>query len=328
VGYDSSEVKVNHCRIGRNALVLFVVALLGALSALAQEKSDTGTVPVRMTVTLSVVGDRRMPDVKIEDVSVQQRRNRLQVTGWTPARGDRAGLDLFILIDDASDTSLGSQLNELRTFINAQAPSTNVGVGYMRNATVQIVQNFTTDHAAAASSVRLPLGNTGSFGSPYLSVIDLMNRWPEHPNRRVIVMITDGIDRARGGPRSRGLGTFPDVNRASDVGQRTGTIINTIYAPGVGFRTRNFWEATNGQNGIAKLSDETGGESFFLGLQSAVSFRPYLDSIQTSLSNQFILEFRAVPGRRAGLQSVSLGTEVAGVELVSADGVWVPAAGR
>jgi len=28
------------------------------------------------------------------------------------------------------------------------------------------------------------------------------------------------------------------------------------------------------------------------------------------------------------LQSVSVGTEVSGVELISADGVWVPAAGR
>jgi hypothetical protein len=319
---------VNTYRVGRSAVVLVVAAFLVSLSARAQENSNSGAVPVRMTVTLSAIGNGSMPEVKQEDVSVQQRRTNVQVTGWTPARGAHAGLDLFILIDDASDTSLGSQLGELRTFINAQQPTTSVGVGYMRNATVQIVQNFTPDHAAAAGSLRLPLGNTGAFGSPYLSVIDLMNRWPAHPSRRVVVMVTDGIDRTRGGPRFRGLGTFPDVNRASDVAQRTGTIIYTIYAPGVGHRSRNFWEATNGQNGIAKLSDETGGESFFLGLQSAVSFRPYLDGIQTALNNQFLLEFRAMPGRRAGLQSVSIGTEVAGVEIISADGVWVPAGGQ
>src|SRR5437660_834799 len=130
-----------------------------------------------------------------------------------------------------------------------------------------MVQNFTTDHAQAAKTLRLPMGNTGVFGSPYLSVIDLMKRWPEHPNRREIILLSDGIDRARGGPRSRLSTVTPDVDSASDVAQRTGTLIHTIYFPGVGRLHRNFWEANNGENGMAKLSDETGGESFFLSFQ-------------------------------------------------------------
>jgi hypothetical protein len=51
---------------------------------------------------------------------VKQGKERVRVTGWKHAGGDGAGLDLFILIDDASDSSLGSQLNDLREFINAQ----------------------------------------------------------------------------------------------------------------------------------------------------------------------------------------------------------------
>ena len=178
-----------------------------------------------MTVTASGLGDGRAPDLTQNDVIVRQRRDTLRVTKWVPARGAAAGLDLFILIDDASDTSLGSQLNDLRAFINAQPPTTSVGVGYMRNATTQIAQNFTTDHALAANALRLPLRNAGAFGSPYLSASNLMNRWPQHANRRVLVMITDGIDRARRGTRSRGLNTIPDVTTTATVAQRTGTII-------------------------------------------------------------------------------------------------------
>ena len=107
---------------------------------------------------------------------------------------------------------------------------------------------------------------------------------------------------------------------------RTGTIIHTIYAPGVGRCRRNYWEATNGQMGIAKLSDVTGGESFFLGLQQPVSFTPYLDQLQKILNNQYLLSFSAQPGKKAQLQNVTINTEVAGVELASADAVWVPAA--
>jgi len=314
-------------RTFRSKALLFLI-LVASVVLFLQAKAPTPPegVAVRMVVTASSVGDDSVPEVSMRDVQVSQRRQTLKVTGWTPTGRSQAGLNMFLLIDDASDRSLGSQLNELRDFINAQAPSTLVGVGYMRNATVQIVRDFTNDHAAVANAVRLPLGNTGAFGSPYLSVIDMMNRWPEHPSRRVIVMVTDGIDRARGGPRSRNLSTMPDVTRASDLAQRTGTLIYTVYTPGVGSRRRNFFEATAGQNGIARLSDESGAESFFLGVQAPVSFRPFLDRIQTALNNQYLLEFRAIPSGRAGLQSVSVGTELSGVELISADGVWVPAA--
>jgi hypothetical protein len=306
---------------------LAMVAMLAATPGLgAHDAPAASTVPVRMTVTASVDSDKRTPEIKKDDVAVRQGKDRLQVTEWIPAQGDRAGLDLFILIDDASDSNLGSHLDELRAFLKAQPSTTSIGVGYMRNATVQIVQNFTTDHDAAAKSLRLPMGSVGAYGSPYLSVIDLMKRWPAHQNRREVVMITDGIDRARRGMTRRGLSINPDVDTASDVAMRTGTIIYTIYAPGVGRSRRNYWEATNGQMGISKLSDVTGGESYYLGLQSPVSLKPYLDQLQNALGNQYLLSFSAQPGKKTGLQYVSISTEVAGVEFAAADAVSVPLA--
>jgi hypothetical protein len=309
------------------ASMLFATMLIGFLPLQAQEKEPKKTSPAQMTVTLRVQGDnKRTPEVKKEDVIVKQGKDRLRVTSWRPASGDRSDLALFVLIDDASDVSLGSHLDDLRMFVQALPSSTSVGVGYMRNGTVQIAQDFTTDHDQAGKALRLPMASSGAFGSPYLSVIDLMKRWPEHPGRREIVMITDGIDRFRGGLHYGGLGSIsPDVDSASRVAQRTGTIIDTIFIRGVGRWGRNYWEITNGQNGIARLSDETGGESYFLGTQNPVSLKPYLDDVQKSLSNQYLLEFRAVPGQKPGSQYVDLNTEVAGVELDSADSVWVAA---
>jgi hypothetical protein len=307
--------------------MLLAFTFLAMLPVEAQQKSVVETTPVQMTVTLRALGDdKRMPEVNREDVVVRQGSNRLQVTGWEPAQGARAGLDLFILIDDASDPSVGSQYDDLRSFINAQPSTTSVGVGYMRNGTVQIAQNFTTDHSQAAKALRLPIASSGAYGSPYLSVIDLMKRWPADSNRREVVMVTDGIDRFRGGPGHRGLATIsPDVDSASRVAQRTGTTIHTIFTRGVGRVANNFWEITNGQNGIAKLSDQTGGESYYMGTQNAVSFKPYLDSLQQSLDNQYLLEFHAAPGTKPAPLYVKLSTEVAGVELNSADSVWVNA---
>jgi hypothetical protein len=306
--------------------MLLAVVFLGLLPARAEAKpANAGQ--VQMTVTLRLLGDdKRMPEVSRDDLIVRQGGNLLQVTGWTPASGDRAGLDLFILIDDACDPVLGSQLDDLRSFINALPSTTSVGVGYMRNGTVQITQNFTTDHNQAAKALRLPVASSGAYGSPYLSVMDLMKRWPAGSNRREVVMVTDGIDRFQRGPRYPGFGYIsPNVDSASRMAQRTGTIIHTIFARGVGRWGSNFWEITNGQNSIAKLSDETGGESYFLGTQNLLSFKPYLDSLQKALDSQYLLEFRAIPGKKPVLQYVKLTTEVAGVELNSADNVWVDA---
>jgi hypothetical protein len=276
------------------------------------------------------------------------------VTDWIPAREEQAGLQLFILVDDTSDTSLGMQLGDLRDFINAQAPTTAVGVGYMRNTTVNIVQNFTTDHAQAAKVLRLPLASLGASDSPYLSLISLMKGWPENKLRRTVLMVTDGVDRLRGlstpsgavqpstrttpanrrapltADMTRNYTTLPavspDVDSASRMAQRYGVIVHSIYTPGVGHAGRNFFELNNGQNAIAKLADETGGESFFLGLQTPVSFKPYLDRLQLILNNQYFLVFQAIPGKKDGLQRVKISTEVPKVEIVSADNVWVSAA--
>jgi hypothetical protein len=337
-------------------VVLLVLLGLGlaTLGMRGQEKSSPGTVPVHMVVMVEPLrdSDNTVPALSREDVKVRQGKNNLQVTGWIPARGDQAGLQLFILIDDTCDTTLGGQLDDLRAFIKAQPATTWIGVGYMRNAGVNIVQNFTTDKDQAAKAVRLPLGSLGASDSPYLSLISLLQGWPENKMRRSVIMVTDGIDRLRGlstasgtaspsrmGPGPATAGNFgrgyqtmpsisPDVDRASSAAQRYGVIINSIYFPGVGRAARNYYDLNNGQNGMAKLADETGGESFYLGLQTPVSFKPYFDRLQLILDNQYFLVFQAIPGKKDGLQRVKISTEVPKVEIVSADNVWVPAAAQ
>lgn len=308
-------------------VALSTIAVLAGLAPLrAQEASESPAVPVSMTVTASVPENKTMPEITASDVIVKQGKQRLQVTEWVRAQGDRAGLDLFILIDDSAASSLGSQLDDLSSFIKAQPSTHLVGVGYMQNAIVKVAQDLTKDHDAAAKALRLPLGSVGAYASPFLSVIDLMKRWPEDPNRHEVIMVTDGIDRARRGMPWRGLYVNPDVDSASDLAMRTGTIIHTIYTPGVGRFRHNFWEATNGQMNIAKLSDVTGGQSYFLGLQNPVSFRPYLDDLQKVLDNQYRVRFGAKPGQKSALQAVTFDTELAGVDFSAADAVWVPAA--
>jgi hypothetical protein len=267
-----------------------------------------------------------------------------------PARDDNGALQLFILIDDTCDTGIGNNLNDLREFINAQPPTAMVGVAYMSNATVQVAQNLTVDHAAASKAVRLPRGNLSSMDSPYLSLISLVKSWPQSKVRREVLVVTDGIDRLRGAstasgfasPGGMGMGRMPgpaatmpttmpsismDADTASTASQRYGVIVHSVYSPGVGRLGRNAWEAQLGQSGIAKIADETGGEYFALGTQNPVSFKPYLDRLQKMFNNQYFLVFQAVPKKKDGLQRVKLSTTAANVDIAAADNVWVPGSG-
>ena len=77
---------------------------------------------------------------------------------------------------------------------------------------------------------------------------------------------------------------------------------------------------------MSRLSNKTGGKSFYLGLQSPVSFAPYLNDLQKALDNQYLLSFAAAPGKKPTMQPLSLNTEIAGVSLAAQDAVWVPGA--
>lgn len=329
---------------------LFVLAV-GARIGYSQAKPASGTVQVHMVITDQAVNDdSEVPVLTAENVQVKQGKDVLKVDQVIPARDDNGALQLFILIDDTCDTGIGNNLNDLREFINAQPPTAMVGIAYMSNATVQVAQNLTVDHAAASKAVRLPRGNLSSMDSPYLSLISLVKSWPQSKVRREVLVVTDGIDRLRGAstasgfasPGGMGMGRMPgpaatmpttmpsismDADTASTASQRYGVIVHSVYSPGVGRLGRNAWEAQLGQSGIAKIADETGGEYFALGTQNPVSFKPYLDRLQKMFNNQYFLVFQAVPKKKDGLQRVKLSTTAANVDIAAADNVWVPGSG-
>jgi hypothetical protein len=331
---------------------LIALTLLGFGARIVSSQENPGassTIQVHMVITDEAVrDDSEVPILRPENVQVKQGKTSLKVDHLIPARGDNAALQLFILIDDTCDTGIGNSLNDLRDFINAQPATTVVGVAYMSNASIQIAQNFTADHAAAAKAIRLPRGNLSAMDSPYLSLISLIKGWPEQKVRREVLMVSDGIDRLRSDPTTRaayspsygratrapmpassmstGMSTIsPDADTASTTAQRYGVIVHGIYATGAGRMGRNAWEAQLGQGGVGKIADESGGEYYSLGTQNLVSFKPYLDRLQRVLENQYYLVFGVVPKNKAGLQRVRISTESPGFEIAAADNVWVPA---
>jgi len=278
-------------------------------------------VPVHVVVTAVSPHGGDIPVLNREDVVVQEGHDRDTVTDWTPAQGDHAALELFLLIDDAASTSLGSQLEDLRQFVSAQPASTLVGIAYMQNGTARVLQNLTNDHAQAAKALRLPLGELTINASPYFSLSDLIKRWPQDKARHEVVMITDGMDRFYGsGPDD------PYVDTAVEDAQRAGVIVYGIYTPGIGRDSASYWRFWWGQIYLSRVADETGGQSYYIGFSgAAVTFTPYLDDIAQRLNHQYWLGFLARPQKKAGMQRIRVTTEVPHVQLVAQNRVYVSA---
>lgn len=313
------EVRMRRRRILFATLAMLLSATLSHAAA-PQSSSSTG-VPVEIVVTAVSRHGGDTPVINREDVMVYEGRERDTVTDWVPAQGDRAALDLFLLIDDTTSTSIGSQLDDLRQFITSQPPTTKVGVAYMLDGIAQVLQNPTEDHAQAAKALRLPMGQPGVNTSPYFSLSDLVKRWPKDGARHEVVMVSDGIDRFWGsGPDD------PYVDTAVEDAQRAGVIVFSIYNPGMGRHGTSYWRFWWGQIYLSKLSDQTGGQGYYFGFTgAAVSFAPFLDDIAERLRHQYWLTFLAKPQKKAGMQPIKVRTELHHVELVAQDHVYVPA---
>lgn len=297
------------------ALLTFASLLPSVLSA--QTKETGGN--VTFTVTAVAKKDADVSNIAKDDIQLFQGKERKQIGDWK--KGDT--LFLAILIDDSIDSTAGGQWDYLKEFIMGQPASTIIMLGYIRNNTVLVAQDFTANHELAAKALRIPIGIGALGSSPYLATIDMLKRWPDTGIRRSIVLITSGIDYFRG----PGWGPFyPDLDPLISRAERQNTNIWSIYYPSAGHRGRSYWVLNNAQNNIDKLSEDTGAESYFLGGGMPVSIKPYLDEIGGHLNNQYLLTFAGNGGAKGKYQSVKVKTEVKDVEFMTPAAVYFPGA--
>lgn len=301
-------------RFPRTALMLAIFAAafcLSAVNALA-----AGPNSVTMTVTAVGKKDTAPPEVKRDDIKLYQGKEGLQVADWR--RSEK--LFLAILIDDSLDNNVASQWRDLKDFINEQPPTTYIAVAYGRNGEAVLAQDFTTDHALATKAIRIPFGSRAAFDSPYLELQDLIKRLPATGERRSIMFFTSGIDYFRGGfgPQD------PDLDTTIEHAQKGNVNIWTIYAPDAGHLGRGLFRVSLAQSNLTQLSDESGGESYYLGFGPAVTFKPYFDDINLHLRNQYLLTFEGNGGKKGRFERVRVHTEIANLEFLNASEAFVP----
>ena len=293
--------------------VLSITPLLAALSfgAFAADSFPTPErVSVQAIVTVRPVAGQPSQTLHTGDLTVIENKTNVPVTQLERLSGDLAGMQLFIFLDDSTrSSSLGTQLPELKKFVAALPPSTQVAIGYMRNGSYSLAQAFTADHAKAANALRLPISVPGENGSPYFALSDLVKRWPsqEPAIRRTVLMLTDGVDRYYA---TNSIIDDPYLDTAVHQASQRGINVYSIYLRGAGFYGRGLWSTNVAQSRLMQVSDRTGGFAYFQDLTDPVSIRPFLNDFDDRMAHQYRVTFEAA--REKGSQPVKFQTEVPG----------------
>ncbi len=314
-------MNINIYRKGLLLLGVFAMAsLMPLVSKAATEAASATSDPssVVMTVTATAKKNAQPPEISKNDLELFQGKERVQVADFK--RGET--LYLAVLIDDSLRSSLASQWSDLRAFMMAQPPTTYIAVAYARNGVAMVAQDFTTDHALAAKALRMPLGSVGAATSPYLAVQDWTKRWPAAGQRSSIILFSSGVDYFRGGPAT----LDPDLDTTIARAQKQNINIWTIYAPDSVRRGRNSFRAFNWQSNLERLSQQTGAESYALGLGAPVNLKPYFDRIQQNLNNQYLLAFVGDGGHKGKYETVKVTSELHNVGFLTPSEVFLPAA--
>ncbi len=297
--------------------LLIALAIFVGRTAFAAPNSDLSTVPVTSVVTVLGPKFTAPPPVGKDDVIVHVKDQRADVTTWNPAQGDHSELHLAILIDDG--INLGPHLQELRHFVATEPNSAAIGIFYASNGMTVTAAPFSTNHEMEAGKVRVTLGPGSASTSVYLSLIDVMKKMQSLTGRREILLISDGHDPLRGDLQD------PDVDRVISSSQKSGIVIHTLYST-VGRRGRGLFRQGLAQDNLIKVSSGSGGQSFFQGFDTPVSYTPFLDQLDMVLHNQYFLTFATPPSTRkkGDFRSLKVTTEQRNVSITTQTEVFIP----
>jgi hypothetical protein len=278
--------------------------------------------PVRMVVTLGHHYGQTPPLLTKDDLTVTERYNTLLVNDLIPLRGERAGLELFFLVDNCSNCEPGSKFEELSRFIRSQPESTKIGVAYIRNGELQIAQNPTADRPRAIRALSTPEGNKPA--SPFNALAALIRTWPETcaqgKCRRAVLMISNGIN-----PDAQNKLQDESAEAALEAAQRAGVTVYVIYHPSADYLKIGTSQLYSGQVQLAHVADESGGEAYFLGFDPLPSLGPFLADLSDHLANQYLLEFTAKPAEQPGeLERITVKSKIGDIEMMAPDKIAVP----
>ncbi len=276
-----------------------VSIIMTALFVGAQKKPTIRTIQsvsngTEMTIVVTPVPRGEKEEIvaaKLQgsDFAVYENKVRQRILNVRPA-GD-VPTTIAIVIQDNLNWRVNNEIKGLREFISKLPAGTRVMTAYLGLGGAIVMQEPTTDRKQAADSLRVIRSSSFPLTfSPFDGVADAAGHFNQTNERRLMIVISDGLDMSRGfGGASPTMSI--GLDRAISECQRRGVAVYTIYAP-VGERRYGRFDLNYGQGSLIRLADETGGESYFTSIEF-INFAPYLEEFIETSRRQWIITYRS-----------------------------------
>lgn len=305
------------------SIALTATAILAIAPAFAQKNDQMGQGRAVVTI-LPSAKNGTVSQVPAQSLKLKVNGKDSTVTDFSPLANADSPVELVLLLDSGSRSSLGSEFNDIETFVKEMPPNTRMAIAYMENGRAAFASQLSSNAADVLKGLHLSTGFPGSNASPYFCLSDLAKSWPSHDRtaRREVLMVTDGVDNydRRYDPDD------PYVATAVNDSVKAGLVVYSIYWKDMG-RANNSWYETNaGQNLLLTVTQATGGNSYWEGVGNPVSLQPFLQDLRRRLNNQYALSFTAPSNGKPEVESLKVELKVPSAKVDSPQKVLVTGA--
>ena len=265
-------------RIQASAFTVVLVSLLVVCSSAQRPESKdkqsvrTVTIPISIFTKAELRQDQMEEFIQVDRLMVREDKDDQSILSVRSVTN--TPLSLAILIQEDLSQEINLQLRDLRSFVSSLPRGSRVMVAYIRGGTLHIKQRFTDNMERAAASIQIVAGSASSNG-PYEGVDEATNYFDALPTGR----------------RASDTLSTPEMERAILKAQRRGVAVYSIWSPATLSQNSNSTLISYGQGALAKLSEETGGRTFYQGTAAPVSFIPFLKDLSILLERQFALTY-------------------------------------
>jgi VWFA-related protein len=275
--------------------LLLLMTLGTAVAFLAQppdqkQKVRTVTIPISIFTKKELRENQAQEFVQLDRLIVREDRAEQQILSIRSVSD--APLSIAFIIQEDLVNNFNLQIKDIQDFIRGLPTGTRVMVAYARSGSIDVRQRFTDDREKAAKSLRI-VSSSALFSprSPYDAVEEVLGRFDAIPvGRRAILLFSDGVDLSQG-PSLASITQSFDLEQAVLKAQRRGVAIYSFFTPTSASENRNSTFTFAGQGALAKISDQTGGRSFYQGSIAPTSYLPFLRELNLSLNRQFSLTY-------------------------------------
>jgi hypothetical protein len=166
-------------RLGIAAVALTAGTLMAASPVFAQKDTQQGQGRAIITV-LPSARNGNVGQISAQNLNVKVNGKTSTVTSFNQLQENNSPVELVLLLDAGARSSLGTQFNDIQSFVKEMPSNTKMAIAYMQQGRAAFSSQLSSNAADVLKGLHLSNGMPGENASPYFCLSDLAKNWPSH----------------------------------------------------------------------------------------------------------------------------------------------------